>query len=152
MTYKEINGDLFTAGSKPLYVHCISADFALGAGIAAEFARRGVKAELRSIYPMNVWEGVGYGLPASMMGGCRVYNLVTKAKCYDKPTLTTLQDALDSLKIYVMQNYVTEIVMPKIGCGLDKLNWSDVSLRIFDTFTDVDVNIIVYKKEQQHEN
>ena len=146
MTYKEINGDLFSAGSEPLYVHCISADFALGAGITAEFARRGVKAELRSTYPMNVWCGEGYGLPTSMSGGCKVYNLVTKDKCYHKPTLATLQGALDDLKRYVIIKKINKIVMPKIGCGLDKLDWSDVSLRIMDIFADVDVDITVYKK------
>ena len=144
MTYKEITGDLFTAGSKPLYVHCISADFALGAGIAAEFARRGVKAELRSTYPMNVWHGVGYGLPTSMSGDCKVYNLVTKARCYDKPTILALQDALDGLKNYVISHKITEIVMPKIGCGLDRLKWNEVSLLIKDTFADTDVNITIY--------
>ena len=145
MRYKEVYGDLFSAGSEPLYVHCISADFVLGAGIAAEFTRRGVKAELRSTYPMNVWYGVGYGLPASMSDGCMVYNLVTKAKCNDKPTIVTLQDALDSLREYVISHNITKIVMPKIGCGLDKLNWDDVSVRIMDTFADTSVDIIVYK-------
>ena len=136
MRYKEVYGDLFSAGSEPLYVHCISADFVLGAGIAAEFTRRGGKAELRSTYPMNVWYGVGYGLPASMSDGCMVYNLVTKAKCNDKPTIVTLQDALDSLREYVISHNITKIVMPKIGCGLDKLNWDDVSIRIMDTFAE----------------
>lgn len=147
MRYKEVYGDLFSAGSEPLYVHCISADFVLGAGIAAEFTRRGVKAELCSTYPMNVWYGVGYGLPASMSGGCMVYNLVTKAKCNDKPTIATLQDALDSLREYVISHNITKIVMPKIGCGLDKLNWDDVSVHIMDTFADTSVDITVYKKK-----
>lgn len=149
MTYKEVYGDLFSAGSEPLYVHCISADFVLGAGIAAEFTRRGVKAELRSIYPMNVWYGEGYGLSTAMSGGCMVYNLVTKAKCNDKPTIATLQGALDSLKEYVIARNVTQIVMPKIGCGLDGLNWDDVSLLIIDTFADVNVNIVVYKEKKR---
>lgn len=145
MRYKEVYGDLFSAGSKPLYVHCISADFVLGAGIAAEFTRRGVKAELRSTYPMNVWYGVGYGLPTAMSGERMVYNLITKARCNDKPTIVTLQDALDSLREYVISHNITKIVMPKIGCGLDKLNWDDVSVRIMDTFADTSVDITVYK-------
>lgn len=145
MRYKEVYGDLFSAGSEPLYVHCISADFVLGAGIAAEFTRRGVKAELRGTYPINVWYGVGYGLPTAMSGECMVYNLVTKAKCNDKPTIVTLQDALDSLKEYVISHNITKIVMPKIGCGLDKLNWDEVSVCIMDTFADTSVDITVYK-------
>ena len=145
MRYKEVYGDLFSAGSEPLYVHCISADFVLGAGIAAEFTRRGVKAELRGTYPINVWYGVGYGLPTAMSGECMVYNLVTKAKCNDKPTIATLQDSLNCLKTYVVAHNITKIVMPKIGCGLDKLSWDEVSLRIIDTFADVLVDITVYK-------
>ena len=40
MEYKEIKGNLFDAPKDAYLVHCISADFALGAGIAVEFNKR----------------------------------------------------------------------------------------------------------------
>lgn len=50
MTIREEQRDLFTVPTDYILVHCISADFALGAGIAKEFARRGVKAQLIENY------------------------------------------------------------------------------------------------------
>lgn len=44
------NRDLFSVPKEYTLVHCISADFALGAGIAKEFAKCGVKNRLFTIY------------------------------------------------------------------------------------------------------
>ena len=43
MTIREEYRDLFTVPTDYVLVHCISADFTMGAGIAREFAKRGVK-------------------------------------------------------------------------------------------------------------
>ena len=40
MIYKEENRDLFEVPSDYYLAHCISADYALGAGIAVEFVKR----------------------------------------------------------------------------------------------------------------
>lgn len=34
--------------------------------------------------------------------------------------------------------------MPKIGCGIDRLNWKKVSEIIKEIFEDVDIEIIIY--------
>lgn len=39
MIYNEIHGDLFSVDDSYHLAHCISADFALGAGIAVQFTR-----------------------------------------------------------------------------------------------------------------
>lgn len=39
---------------------------------------------------------------------------------------------------------VGKLAMPKIGCGLDRLNWDDVSYLIQDIFKDIDIEIRVY--------
>jgi hypothetical protein len=44
MTIREEQRDLFTVPTDYILVHCISADLAMGAGIAKEFTKRGVKA------------------------------------------------------------------------------------------------------------
>ena len=38
---------------------------------------------------------------------------------------------------------VTKIAMPKIGSGLDKLNWLQVQTIILDVFKDMDIEIVV---------
>lgn len=38
---------------------------------------------------------------------------------------------------------VNKIAMPKIGCGLDKQNWSDIKPLIEKVFGDTDIEIVV---------
>ena len=35
------------------------------------------------------------------------------------------------------------LAMPKIGCGLDRLQWDKVKFMIEETFVDLDVEIII---------
>lgn len=66
--------------------------------------------------------------------------LVTKEEHDQKPTLETMREALENLYVYLCQinGYCEvdpiEIIMPTIGCGLDKLHWDDVREIIFDVF------------------
>ena len=52
MIYKEEKKDLFKVSSKYFLVHCISADFALGAGIAATFSPFGLAVRALIILPV----------------------------------------------------------------------------------------------------
>ena len=57
MIYNEVSQELFTASADYVLVHCISADFSMGAGVAKAFIETGIKDELLSRYPANKWEG-----------------------------------------------------------------------------------------------
>lgn len=43
----------------------------------------------------------------------------------------------------MQENNIEKIAMPKIGCGLDKLNWCDVSSAIKEIFADSSIEIVV---------
>ena len=64
-----------------------------------------------------------------------IYNIVTKLKFYEKPTLDSLGLSLGNMRGHALLNNITKISMPKIGCGLDKLQWIDVLKLIQDTVT-----------------
>ena len=64
-----------------------------------------------------------------------IYNLVTKSKFFEKPTLDNLRTSLESLRGYALLNNITKTTMPKIGCGLDKLHRIHIFKLIQDTFT-----------------
>lgn len=74
-----------------------------------------------------------------------ILGLVTKEHYYNKPTLDNmraalknLHDRLDTVYYYCdNQPLLTEIMMPHIGCGLDKLNWDDVKEIIFEELRDL---------------
>jgi len=144
MIYREIIGDLFTAPANSILVHCISADFALGAGIAKEFAKRGTREELLKKYSQNHWEGHGYALSTKIEGFKGIYNLVTKEKYWHKPTYKTLEEALREVRKRI-SNYRCTLAMPCIGSGLDKLEWEKIRDIITKIFEDSNAEIIVYR-------
>lgn len=143
MTYCEQAGDLFTKEIMSEYTlcHCISSDFALGAGIAKIFAKMGVKKKLIEQYPKQ-WQGRGYCL-FTEVNGVAAANLVTKERYFHKPTLETLKQSLIDLRRQLLSRDIKKLAMPKIGCGLDKLHWDDVSGIIKEVFKDTDIEILI---------
>ena len=132
--------DLFTVPKDYILCHCISADFALGAGIAKKFAELGVRDRLIELYGPYKWVGEGRCLFTSATEWGE-FNLVTKEKFWHKPTLLTLRQSLNFLKKHHISG--DKIAMPKIGCGLDKLKWNDAEQIIKEVFADTDVEILV---------
>lgn len=135
MTFTEIKGNLFDRKLYPseYYVHCISGDYACGAGIAKEFNKR-YNLSLRLL-----------DLPrTSCMIIDDVISLVTKPKYWQKPTYDSLSKALVDLKEFCISDLVKTLVMPKIGCGLDRLSWNNVKKILKEIFEDTDINIEIY--------
>ena len=66
---------------------------------------------------------------------------MTKKNYWHKPKLEALHEALLSLKRHPNAN--GKLAMPKIGCGLDNLNWQDVEQLIRKVFADTDIEILV---------
>lgn len=146
MTFQEKNGSLFDLPNDYILVHCISSDFVMGAGIASVFNHQyGIKEAVMNKYRIYNWIGHGYNLMVSSpQCPWTVANLVTKCRCFGKPTYRTLEEALRDLKTQ-LRNYpdITKIGMPRIGCGLDRLSWYKVSQIIQDVFDDTDYEITV---------
>lgn len=137
------NTDLFKfADAHDVYfTHCISANAAMGKGIAVEFVNRfpEVKA-LRSRPDLPLTIGKAY-----LTG--RVFNLVTKPMHYHKPTLESLRKCIIDMRdnYYMSNQYLLpyNLCMPKIGCGLDKLNWSDVAKMLIEELRFIDIEVHV---------
>ncbi len=152
MNYQEEIRDLFTVSEEYALVHCISSDFALGAGIAKEInARFDVKRELFDKYPDYINTFAKYSEMHSF-GDCLVtdrkrlvLNMVTKKWCWNKPTAKCFYESLLVLRRVVEKNHIKKIAMPLIGCGLDQLKWEWVSTKIKQVFADVDIDILVCK-------
>lgn len=148
MMYAEIKGDLFSVDESYYLAHCISADFALGAGIAVQFAKRfDMKRLLLRKYP-DFLSAYDYQLHFCNKSGCcilegRVFNLVTKRLCYEKPTYESLYKSLRDMRDICVSNGIRKVAMPAIGCGLDGLSWDEVSRMVKAVFCSTDVAILV---------
>lgn len=140
MTLVEKQGNLFNAPQGYYLAHCISNDFSLGAGIAKTFDEQyNMKFKLFRDYGDGGARYVGQALLID-----NVFNLVTKENYYDKPTYENLCAALQDMKRFCESINITKLAMPKIGCGLDKLDWDFVKNYIEDTFYDTDIEIVIY--------
>lgn len=146
MTFIYRKGDLFTMPREYCLAHCISADFVLGAGIAKQFDR---------IYQMRFKLNNRYGdIPQKERVGKtyfvdNVFNLITKEWYYNKPTYETLTHCLEEIKERMIQLNITKLAIPKIGCGLDRLQWNVVEQIIKGVFANTDVEIVVNEFELQ---
>lgn len=166
MTYKEITYDLFRyieehkENGGIAVAHCISRDLAMGAGIAKKFTEYGIKSTLQYFVEHqgsldgvdSIWTvGNKYNTP---LYNVIVHNLITKEHYWEKPTYESITKSIMSMRDSIIKanNYyagynnalvVKTLTMPRIGCGLDRLNWETVSNIIKQEFKDTDIDIIV---------
>ncbi|KAH8295780.1 hypothetical protein KR018_008763, partial [Drosophila ironensis] len=123
-TYKisEVDGDLFSAPKTHSLAHCVGADLAMGAGIAVKFKQvYGKVDELRA-------QKASSGEVAVLKDEDRyIYYLVTKPQSWGKPTYESLQASLEQMREHMRQNNINKLAIPKIGCGIDGLEWGKVN-------------------------
>lgn len=144
MVIKEEIMDLFTVPQGYYLAHCISGDYALGAGIAKQFVENyNMRFKLHKNYPIPDGEkfaNVGHALLVD-----NVFNLVTKARVFHKPTYESLYDTLLDMRIQCEELDISRLAVPLLGCGLDRLNWEQVKDVIEDVFDSTDIEILVCK-------
>ncbi|KAH8239369.1 hypothetical protein KR032_003585, partial [Drosophila birchii] len=135
-TYKisEVDGDLFSAPKTHSLAHCVGADLAMGAGIAVQFKKiYGKVDELRA-------QNAASGEVAVLKDDERfIYYLVTKPQSWGKPTYESLQASLEQMREHMRENEVDKLAIPKIGCGIDGLEWDKVSKLLEYVFSQEDL-------------
>lgn len=155
MQYREEHRDLFGVNYEGIQepyclAHCISADFGMAGGIVLEFNRRwDMKNRLRQKYhnqEQNFKTAQGLLFPEEVhYNGVNttVYNMVTKATLGHLPTYTSLENCLKLVKDHMVTQGYYRLAIPKIGCGIDRLDWKRVSHIIQRVFEDTDIEILV---------
>ena len=141
----EIKGDVFTSPNKSALMHCVSSDGSMCKGIAVEFVERYPGLKMLSKQRNNV----GSTIPLACNDRI-IYNLCTKLHHWDKPDVSTLQTCLLSVKEHAMLAGIKDISLPRIGTGLDKLNYTNhvlPSLKM--AFKNSDINIWVYSMKTE---
>ncbi|KAK3912018.1 ADP-ribose glycohydrolase OARD1 [Frankliniella fusca] len=135
----EEQGDLFSAPPTTSLAHCVSSDLKMGAGIAVLFRRKFGRVE----YLKNQEKSVGE--VAYLRDGPRfIFYLITKQWFYDKPTLTTLLRSLLEMRDLCDRFGVRKLAMPRIGCGLDGLQWPIVYEMITEVFSHRGMEVTIY--------
>lgn len=139
LCFNEVKGDLFQSNPNVSLAHCVSLDFKMGAGIAVEFKKR--------------FKGTGELTEQNKeLGQCaylkrdtrHIFYLITKKVYNQKPNYVVLEKCLLDLLALCKTFNVQELAMPRIGCGLDNLDWDYVSRIIDGIFESSGIQITVY--------
>jgi hypothetical protein len=118
----------------------------MGAGIAVHFVNR---------FPeVKRLRGRKDLLPGTCQKTGRVFNLITKEKSRYKPSYQNLEKSLIMCKNMCWHKNIEYLAMPKIGCGLDGLEWHLVRgmiKRVFSTNL-IDILICYLEEEKDEKN
>jgi O-acetyl-ADP-ribose deacetylase (regulator of RNase III) len=132
-----LNADLFSSPTS--LCHCVSADFRMSKGIAVRFKE--LFGNVKYLKSQNIQVG---NIAVLQSGNQYIYYLVTKQRAFDKPTYVSLHSSLSYMRNHMILNGISEISMPLIGCGLDGLDWSQVSKLISNVFYGTSIRINCY--------
>ena len=140
-TLVERKGDLFDEANDATaaLAHCVSQDLHMGAGIAVQFKQRYGSVDI--LKQLNPTVGNVIFLSREQRF---VFYLVTKARYFHKPTYATLKNALLYLRDRCQTYGIKTLSMPRIGCGLDGLEWPRVKALLYTVFSDLAITITVY--------
>uniref|UniRef100_A0A3B5M1Q0 Macro domain-containing protein n=1 Tax=Xiphophorus couchianus TaxID=32473 RepID=A0A3B5M1Q0_9TELE len=69
---------------------------------------------------------------------------LTQKKRQQKREENHLEESLEDMKSHCLENGVNRISIPRIGCGLDQLQWSKVSKILEQIFKETNISITVY--------
>jgi O-acetyl-ADP-ribose deacetylase (regulator of RNase III) len=137
--YEELKGDLFNCPSSDSLAHCVSADMRMGKGIAVLF-----KEQFGGVPELIAQRQCPGGVAKLQKADRFIFYLVTKAKFYHKPKYATLTESLIKMRDLCLDLGVNSVSMPKIGCGLDELNWNVVRSIIHRVFSQTDIRVNIY--------
>ena len=134
--------DLFTVSPDYSLAHCVAKDIKMSRGIASVFKRKfGRVQELADQSP-----SVGKALRLEDDNAEHkpyIYYLVTKQYSYQKPSYRNLWDSLCDLRDHLLKNDIMKLAVPKLGCGLDGLDWRIVRSMLATIFRFTGVEILV---------
>ncbi|XP_050544284.1 uncharacterized protein LOC126907216 [Daktulosphaira vitifoliae] len=138
--------DLFSVDSNYSFAHCISADLKMSEGIALDICNKyGNMAP--KLYKLN--PQIGDAIPI-VINGRVIYYLITKNYYFEKPEYINIKKALKNLKIQMIKHHDSDIAMPKIASGLDKIEWYTIKEMIISTFHNTNINILICHNNNEY--
>ncbi|XP_066149850.1 biorientation of chromosomes in cell division protein 1-like 1 isoform X2 [Euwallacea fornicatus] len=144
----EIVGDLFDQPKDFSLAHCVAEDLRMGSGIAVAF-KRDFKS-LPELLDQKAKQG-GLAILHDDKANRYVYYLITKRESTAKPTYLSLWKSLWKMRQHFRENDVKKVAVPRLGCGLDRLEWDKVKSMLECLFKDMDIEIRVCSLQQSEQ-
>lgn len=99
LTFREVDGDLFSVSTEFSLAHCVAVDLKMGAGIAILF--RNKFGQMDKLKAQNPTTG---GLAVLQDNSRFIYYLITKNSSYKKPTYKDLFSSLHAMKAHMVSS------------------------------------------------
>ena len=123
----------------PSIAHCISADFKLRAGLAKQ-----IKEKFPSYFPTKKDYKQQVLHAQYLVHDKFVLLLRVKPRYFHKPTYRSLRKTLLALRDQMNFYRIDKLGIPRLSCGLDKINWTEVQKRTHETFRDSNLELTVF--------
>ncbi len=117
--------------------HCVSTDCAYGAGIAVTFKDKYGVEKVKK-------QKTGECVVTQEGDGRTIFHLIIKRKCTDLPTYGDFTNSLKHMRDWCVEHRVKSVSVPRLGCGLDKLDFQRVQNILSKVFTGIDIVITIY--------
>ena len=143
-------GNIFNLKDIQNYAHGCNCAGAMGKGIALQFKERFPKMyieykelckkrlfSLGNIYIYNYNHGT-------------IFNLGTQINWKTKADINAIENSLNKMLSYALQNNISKIALPKIGAGLGGLDWRDVKFvinKVAKNYPKIDLFVIENYKD-----
>lgn len=138
----ESKGDIFETDQSMALAQCVSSDLKMTKGIALEFRRRfGGLNQLRRL-PRTVPDVLSLRLKER-----EIFYLVTKQHFWQKPEPEHFFQSLQKLRTLCEEREIRTLTCPRLGTGLDGLQWETVRSMLQYIFRDSQVTIQVLVPE-----
>ena len=112
----------------------------------------GIARSLKRKFPYISPESTNSPLFVQQLDDRFIYHLVTKKRFFQKSTYDSLRQLLEAMKNHATKHKVTQISMPKAGCGLDRLEWHKVERLIREICAQSNLTITVYDQYKDEQS
>ncbi|VVC27226.1 Hypothetical protein CINCED_3A020496 [Cinara cedri] len=136
----EINDNIFNSPPEFAIAHCVSADLRMTKCVAKDLCEiyGNTRSELANYKPKT-----GNTL-VTRCGSRTIFHLVTRAKCYTKPTYNDIITAIKNLKREAIKYNQTEIAMPTIASRLNGHDPMTIKQLTQSEFQNSNIKIYLY--------
>ncbi len=132
-------GNLFLSPPQEPLAHCVSEDCAYGAGIAVTFKEKYGVEKVKSQNKKS-----GECAVTQEEDGRTIFHIITKRQCNDLPIYESFTSSLNHVRDWCVKHKVKSVSVPRLGCGLDKLDFQRVQKILSKVFTGIDIVITIY--------
>jgi O-acetyl-ADP-ribose deacetylase (regulator of RNase III) len=148
-------GNLLEARVEAL-VNTVNTVGVMGKGIALMFKERFAENFRRyaaACKAREVQTGKMFVTPVHELDGPRwIVNFPTKQHWRSPSRLERVQEGLQDLRRFLLEQHIQSVAIPPLGAGNGGLEWAKVREQITQTLGDLDIEILVFEPTSQYQN